>query len=112
MGADHYLSLASLGYALRKANERQVGSIHFAQADLLAMSHIDERFDVIECVGVLHHLDQPDNGLAVLSGLLKSGAYMRIGLYSDRGRIAVRQATNFVKTMGFGVNVDDIRSAR
>ena len=106
------LSLASLGYALRKANERQVGSIHFAQADLLAMSHIDERFDVIECVGVLHHLDQPDNGLAVLSGLLKSGAYMRIGLYSDRGRIAVRQATNFVKTMGFGVNVDDIRSAR
>jgi tetratricopeptide (TPR) repeat protein len=106
------LSLASLGYALRKANERQVGSIHFAQADLLALSSIPERFDVIECVGVLHHLDQPDDGMAVLSELLKKGAYMRIGLYSDRGRIAVRQATEFVKALGFGLMLDDIRSAR
>ena len=106
------LSLASLGYALRKANERQIGSIHFAQADLLAIGTIEERFDVIECVGVLHHLDHPENGLAVLSELLKDGAFMRIGLYSERGRTAVSQATEFVRELGFGLNPDDIRSAR
>lgn len=106
------LSLASLGYALRKAKERQIETIQFAQADLLAMGMVEERFDVVECVGVLHHLDHPENGLAVLSELLKDGAFMRIGLYSERGRIAVRQATEFVKELGFGLTSDDIRLAR
>ena len=55
---------------------------------------MEERFDVIECSGVLHHMADPMAGWQVLRGLLKPGGLMRVALYSDiaRARFAKLQA--------------------
>jgi len=56
------LSLTSLAYAKRKTREISAGNISYAQGDILALGSIDERFDVVECSGVLHHLQNPLEG--------------------------------------------------
>src|SRR5688572_698325 len=47
------LSLASLAYAKRKTAELGLGNIDYRQADLLGLAGIEQRFDRIECSGVL-----------------------------------------------------------
>jgi SAM-dependent methyltransferase len=86
------LSRPSLGYAKEQAARLGQPGLRFAQADILTLSNIDERFAHIEAMGVLHHLAEPLAGWRVLRGLLQPGGTMRIGLYSRRGRVAIRAA--------------------
>ena len=80
------LSRASLAFAQRKAEELGVANISFAQADILKLGDLADRFDLIECTGVLHHMGDPEAGLEVLLGLLKPGGFLRLGLYSELAR--------------------------
>ncbi|WP_088343647.1 MULTISPECIES: methyltransferase domain-containing protein [Rhodomicrobium] len=80
------LSRASLAYAKAKAESFGVGNIRFAQADLLAIPPEAGPFDIIEAVGVLHHMDEPFKGWQALLGLLKPGGLMLTGLYSAISR--------------------------
>jgi len=80
------LSRSSLGYAMHKAEQMGVRNIEFAQADILGLGNLEERFDVIESIGVLHHMSDPVAGWRVLRGLLKPMGLMRIGLYSSIAR--------------------------
>jgi SAM-dependent methyltransferase len=80
------LSRASLAYALRKTRELGLQNIEYRHADLLALGALDERFDLVEASGVLHHLADPMAGWRVLAERVKPGGFMLIGLYSERGR--------------------------
>ena len=77
------LSLASLAYAQRKSNELSFTNIDYLQADILHLHQLGKEFDIIESVGVLHHMDEPMAGWRVLVDLLKPGGLMKIGLYSE-----------------------------
>jgi 2-polyprenyl-3-methyl-5-hydroxy-6-metoxy-1,4-benzoquinol methylase len=55
------LSLASLAYAARMTERLGISNITYQQADILELSHLDLRFAQVECVGVLHHLDDPSS---------------------------------------------------
>ena len=78
------LSLNSLGYAARKTPPGL--AITYAQADLLELGSVERRFDLIEAVGVLHHLADPFAGWRVLLSLLKPGGVLLMGLYSASAR--------------------------
>jgi 2-polyprenyl-3-methyl-5-hydroxy-6-metoxy-1,4-benzoquinol methylase len=106
------LSLASLGYAQRKTNELGLKNIEYRQADLLALGALNERFDLIECSGVLHHLEEPVQGWRILAGLRKPGAPMRVGLYSAAGRRPLVRARELIAARGFQPDPDGIRAAR
>ena len=84
------LSAASLGYASRMAGQFKVGNVEFAQADLQNLDSLAPqflaRFQVIECVGVLHHMADPLEGWRTLLKCLAPGGLMRIGLYSSVAR--------------------------
>jgi SAM-dependent methyltransferase len=83
---------------LRAAVASGAVTVRFLRRDLLTMSTGDADlasaaspargdFDIVECTGVLHHLSDPDAGLAVLRRLLtpRTGA-LRIALYSTAAR--------------------------
>lgn len=106
------LSRASLGHAARKSAEMRIANIEYAQADLLEMGGIDRRFDLIEAMGVLHHLADPKAGWRVLLSLLKPGGVMRIGLYSPQARRQLDAARTELKARGFPPTPDGIRAAR
>ncbi|MDA0341799.1 MAG: methyltransferase domain-containing protein [Proteobacteria bacterium] len=80
------ISRVSLAFALRQAEAYGQENITFARADILKLASLEDRFDLIECSGVLHHMADPVAGWRVLRGLVKPGGLMRIGLYSAHAR--------------------------
>lgn len=107
------LSLASLAYGARMAARHRVTDLYFAQADLLRIGELGERFDLIESTGVLHHLRDPEQGLAALRAVLASGGLMRLALYSRQGRRHVTAAREWLSSRGYnGASADAIRRAR
>ncbi|MCZ6762497.1 MAG: tetratricopeptide repeat protein [Gammaproteobacteria bacterium] len=106
------LSMASLAFARRKADELGIENIQFAQADVLELATLGKRFDVIDCSGVLHHMAEPKRGWAVLAGLLRPSGLMRIGLYSDLARQSVVAARALIEESGFQATTDGIQRCR
>src|SRR3954465_611723 len=104
-------SRASLAYAMRKTRELGIATIDYRQADILALDALDERFDLVEASGVLHHLEDPLAGWRVLAGRVAPGGFMRIGLYSARGRQHFMHARKFVAARGFEPTPEGIRAA-
>jgi 2-polyprenyl-3-methyl-5-hydroxy-6-metoxy-1,4-benzoquinol methylase len=106
------LSLTSLCYAKRKTPPSLAHAIEYAQADLLKLGSIGRSFDLIEAMGVLHHLSDPMAGWRSLLSLLRPGGLMRLGLYSAIARREVVAARAFIAEQGFRPTADDIRRCR
>jgi tetratricopeptide (TPR) repeat protein len=106
------LSLASLAYAVRKANELNIANIEFAQADILALTSLQKQFDFIQCSGVLHHMRDPLAGWQILTDLLRPGGFMQICLYSEIARKPVVAAREFIAAHGYESSPTDIRRCR
>ena len=80
------LSLASLAYAARMTAQFGISNIAYAQADILELGSLGRRFAIVECSGVLHHLDNPMAGWRVLVDLMEPDGLMKISLYSQTAR--------------------------
>jgi 2-polyprenyl-3-methyl-5-hydroxy-6-metoxy-1,4-benzoquinol methylase len=107
------LSMNSLGYAKRKTQELDLTSIDYAQADLLKLGSLGRRFDVIESVGVLHHLADPLKGWRVLLSLLLPGGFMKLGLYSEVARRSIARARAVIAEQGYtATTANEIRQCR
>ncbi len=106
------LSICSLGYARRKTRELGLTSIEYAQADLLKLGSLGRSFDVIESVGVLHHLADPWAGWRVLLSLLRPAGFMKLGLYSEVARRHIVKARAFIAGQGYGATAGEIRRCR
>lgn len=106
------LSLSSLCYAKRKAQEMGLGNITYAQADILGLDKLGRDFDLIESSGVLHHLAEPEVGWRVLLGLLRPGGFMRVGLYSSLARREITKARARIQALGYEPTTEGIRRCR
>ena len=106
------LSLASLAYAQRKSNELSFTNIDYLQADILNLYQIGKEFDIIESLGVLHHMDEPMAGWRVLVNLLKPGGLMMIGLYSELARHHIIEIREEITALGARASEADIRNFR
>lgn len=102
------LSSRALAYGWRMAEQLGISNVRFGQADLLELPRTNERFDHVEAVGVLHHLDDPRRGYRAVAALAAAGATVRIGVYSRLGRGVVRAAHEHLVARG----ISDVRSAR
>ncbi|MFL2769498.1 MAG: class I SAM-dependent methyltransferase [Rhodospirillaceae bacterium] len=106
------LSLNSIAYAMRSAEEIEVSSIEFAHGDILHLGSLDRAFDYISCTGVLHHMTDPIMGWRALVDKCKPGGVMRIGLYSAASRQAIIAAQALLKNVTEGSNAREISKAR
>jgi SAM-dependent methyltransferase len=106
------LSRASLAYATRMAARFGTANLSFRQADLLRLGQLARKFDLVESLGVLHHLRDPMEGWRVLAGLLADGGAMRIGLYSERARQPLEAARAHLASLGLDASAAGIRAAR
>ncbi|MEE8352683.1 MAG: class I SAM-dependent methyltransferase, partial [Rhodospirillales bacterium] len=106
------LSKSSIAYAMRMCEQLGVTGVRFLQADILNLGAIDERFDMIQSVGVLHHMKDPVLGWANVAALLKPGGIFKAGLYSDRGRQSIRQCSTIIARDGIGIAPTDIANFR
>lgn len=84
------LSLSSLSYAQIQAQKYHL-DVRFIQADILKAEELKQKFDLIECSGVLHHMASPKEGLMALLKQLKPGGLIKIALYSRKARSLVAE---------------------
>lgn len=106
------LSRRSLAFAFRKAKELNYPQIEFFQADILKIEKLGKKFDLIESVGVLHHMEDTFKGWKVLTELLRPDGWMLIGLYSSIGRQDILAAREWIKQKGFDTSLEGIRQCR
>ena len=106
------LSLSSVAYAKRKTEELGISNIEYMQADILDLSSLDRKFDIIESAGVLHHMDDPMAGWKVLTDCLNTGGLMQIGLYSELARKHIVQIRDEIEQSNIGSSHDAMKLFR
>ncbi|MDC3080260.1 methyltransferase [Rhodospirillaceae bacterium] len=104
-------SLKSLCYAQRKTDEYGIKNIKYLHANLLDLKGFGN-FDVIECAGVLHHLEDPTEGLGVLTSILTPGGLLFLGLYSKIARQPVIAARDLISKHGLNTDCRKLAKCR
>ena len=60
--------------------------VQFFNLKLEEATQLEGEFDFINCVGVLHHLPEPEKGIEALAKKLKPGGILHIFVYAELGR--------------------------
>ena len=66
--------------------ENHAKPVEFFQLKLEEATQLEGEFDFINCVGVLHHLPEPEKGIQALAQKLKPGGILHIFVYAELGR--------------------------
>lgn len=106
------LSRASLAYAKRMSLKHGVDNIAFLQMDLLDLPQLGRTFDMIECTGVLHHLEDPREGGRALTEVLRQGGVAHLSLYSELARREIVRLRKRHEDHIGSVTDDDVRRFR
>lgn len=88
------VSQASLQYATNKRDEYKIQNLEFIRGDLNNILTLNLRFSLIECIGVLHHLQDPLKGCRAILSALEDGGIAKIGLYSAHARTPIADLAN------------------
>ena len=73
------------------------------------VSELGTTFDQIVCTGVLHHLPDPDAGLAALHDVLKPDGAMQLMVYAPYGRAGIYMLQEFFRRLGIQATDEGIR---
>lgn len=84
------LSVAARGIAEARAKMRGLTNIRFLTGSIFDLPQLAPGpYDYIDCCGMLHHLPDPDAGLAVLKGQLAGEGGIGLMVYGEYGRDGV-----------------------
>ena len=90
------LSKRSLAYAKHMADQFQLSNIEFIQQDILQLDD-QAKYHVIECSGVLHHMQDISIGLKKLKKQLLPQGLIKLGLYAKEARKSVKQIRHIIQ---------------
>jgi 2-polyprenyl-3-methyl-5-hydroxy-6-metoxy-1,4-benzoquinol methylase len=76
----------SILYGKKYAKKHNINNVHWEQQDLTTYKP-KEKFDVVICQGVLHHIPDYKTALQNLKQVVKTGGVLLIGLYHPYGKI-------------------------
>ncbi|HAX87428.1 MAG TPA: SAM-dependent methyltransferase [Cyanobacteria bacterium UBA11370] len=80
------LSAGALDVAKERCRRSGADRVQFHHLSLYDVEQLEGEFDLINCVGVLHHLPDPIRGIQALAGKLAPGGLMHIFVYAELGR--------------------------
>ena len=98
------LSEASLAVARERARIRGLEGIRWVHGSLLDVASFGlGMFDYITCLGVLHHLPDPDAGVRALESVLAEGGGMAVMLYGAVGRSHIYSTQRMLRQLTGGL---------
>ena len=80
------LSAGTLEVAKKRCQSSGADRVEFHHLSIYDVEQIPGQFDLINCVGVLHHLPDPIRGIQALAKKLAPGGIMHIFVYGELGR--------------------------
>ena len=80
------LSSGALAVASERCQRSGANRVEFHHLSLYDVAQVPGEFDLINCVGVLHHLPDPIRGIQSLAPKLAPGGLMHIFVYGEQGR--------------------------
>ncbi|MDY6938806.1 MAG: class I SAM-dependent methyltransferase [Cyanobacteriota bacterium] len=80
------LSPGALEVARERCQRSGADRVEFHHLSIYDADRLDGEFDLINCVGVLHHLPDPIRGIQSLAPKLAPGGFFHIFVYAELGR--------------------------
>lgn len=101
-------SEASQNVAQERARVRGLENIRFVRGSLLEVADLAPGpFDYIDCCGVLHHLEDPETGLAALARVLAPDGGLGIMVYGELGRTGIYHVQDMMRVLAPPEGNDD-----
>ncbi|MGD1896102.1 MAG: class I SAM-dependent methyltransferase [Phormidesmis sp.] len=80
------LSAGAVAVATERCQRSGADRVAFHNLSIYDVEQIPGEFDLINCVGVLHHMPDPIRGIQALAKKLKPGGIFHIFVYAELGR--------------------------
>jgi SAM-dependent methyltransferase len=80
------LSAGTLAVARERCRRSGADRVTFHQLSITDVAQLPGEFDLINCVGVLHHMPDPIRGIQALAAKLAPGGLLHIFVYAALGR--------------------------
>jgi len=106
------ISDTSLGHQRHLRETFGLTNLELYQGDLRDVGKIGGTFDLIVSTGVLHHMAQPEAGLAALKSVLSPDGAMFIMVYASIGRAGVYLLQDAFRRMGLTQAPEDVAFVR
>ena len=103
------VSSTSLEHTERLKQTYDLANLEARQLAVENVAELDQRYDLIICTGVLHHLVDPDAGLRALRSVLKPDGAMNLMVYAPYGRDGVYMMQEYCRRLGVGTSQEEIR---
>ena len=84
------LSAGALEVARERCRRSKANRVEFHHLSLYDVEQLNSEFDLINCVGVLHHLPDPIRGIQSLAAKLAPGGLMHVFVYGELGRWEIK----------------------
>ncbi len=97
------ISRTAIEVARQRAQVRGLGNVSWINESLLTLGKLGlGKFDYINCLGVLHHLEDPDAGLRALLPARKDTGALSVMVYAKYGRTGVYQMQTLLRKINEG----------
>ena len=106
------LSEASLAHERLLQDRHGLANLKLFKGNLLEVGDPGQRFDVILCTGVLHHMEDPAAGLSALREALAADGVMVLMLYGKTVRTGVYMLQDAFRRMRIGQSRDGAAQVR
>ncbi|MEM0979647.1 MAG: class I SAM-dependent methyltransferase [Cyanobacteria bacterium P01_H01_bin.58] len=84
------LSAGALAVARERCQKSGATRVEFQHRSLFDVDQVPGEFDLINCVGVLHHTPDPVGGIQALAKKLAPGGLLHIFVYGELGRWEIK----------------------
>jgi SAM-dependent methyltransferase len=94
----------------RALKERHsLDNLEIAELRVEDVGALGRTFDLVIATGVLHHLEDPERGLAALREVLRADGALRLMMYAPYGRAGVYLIQEYCQRLGVGTSSGEIR---
>ena len=101
-------SAAGIRHTEQLKRKYRLDNLELRQLPLERLGELDDRFELIVCTGVLHHLPDPDAGLRTLRSVLEPQGAMQLMVYAPYGRRGIYMLQEFCRRVGFVAPEGDV----
>jgi len=102
------LSDSSIAHQQFLKEKHNLTNLTLKKFDLIKVKSLGLDFDFITCTGVLHHLPNPDEGLAALKSVLRPEGVMNLMVYGTSLRLGVYMLQEVFRILGFDQAQSDV----